>query len=44
MQGEEGGALTHFEVVTALAYKHFEEQEVGSGPVALWVLACGCRP
>jgi folylpolyglutamate synthase/dihydropteroate synthase len=28
-QGEEGGALTHFEVTTALAYKHFQEQEVG---------------
>ena len=28
-QSEEAGALTHFEVVTALAYKHFQEEEVG---------------
>lgn len=26
---EEGEALTHFEVTTALAYTHFTEQEVG---------------
>lgn len=25
----EAGALSHFEIVTALAYKHFQEQQVG---------------
>jgi len=27
----EGGALSHFEIVTALAFKHFQEQQVWVG-------------
>ena len=27
-QAREGGALSHFEILTALAFKHFQEQQV----------------
>jgi hypothetical protein len=33
-QAREAGALSHFEIVTALAYKHFQEQQVGSKQAA----------
>ena len=48
-QAREAGALSHFEIVTALAYKHFQERQVGGGRLCraegtgAWVsLACTC--
>jgi hypothetical protein len=38
-QAREGGALSHFEIVTALAFKHFQEQQVGRW-AGVWVDVC----